>query len=382
MVLDSVGIGELPDASKYGDVGSNTLGNILKKQKNLDLVNLNKLGLNKIEGFCQESKEKAIGAYARLKELSNGKDTITGHWEMAGIYSEIPFPTYPNGFPTEIISEFENKTKRKVLGNKASSGTVILDELGEEHMKTGGLIVYTSADSVFQIAAHENIVSVEKLYEYCEIARKILKDDHQVARVIARPFIGEVGNFIRTAKRKDYAIKPTEKTFLTNLKEKGYFVKAVGKIEDIFCNQGITNSVHTNDNMDGLDKTLNYMKEDFEGVIFTNLVDFDMKWGHRNDVVGYANGLKEFDNRLNEIIENLKSEDILIITADHGCDPTFKGTDHTREYVPMLVYGEKIKENINLKTRDSFSDIGQTICEYFNVESLKIGKSFLNEVLK
>lgn len=382
MVLDSVGIGELPDASKYGDVGSNTLGNILKKQKNLDLVNLNKLGLNKIEGFCQESKEKAIGAYARLKELSNGKDTITGHWEMAGIYSEIPFPTYPNGFPTEIISEFENKTKRKVLGNKASSGTVILDELGEEHMKTGGLIVYTSADSVFQIAAHENIVSVEKLYEYCEIARKILKDDHQVARVIARPFIGEVGNFIRTAKRKDYAIKPTEKTFLTNLKEKGYFVKAVGKIEDIFCNQGITNSVHTDDNMDGLDKTLNYMKEDFEGVIFTNLVDFDMKWGHRNDVVGYANGLKEFDNRLNEIIENLKSEDILIITADHGCDPTFKGTDHTREYVPMLVYGEKIKENINLKTRDSFSDIGQTICEYFNVESLKIGKSFLNEVLK
>lgn len=383
IVLDSVGIGALPDADKYGDVGANTMGHVAKFNGGLKLPNMEALGLGNIDNIENlNSVKNPIGVFGRLHEASNGKDTVTGHWEMVGVKSEVAFPTYPNGFPDELIKMFEEKTGRKVIGNKPASGTAILDELGEEHMKTGALIVYTSADSVFQIAAHEEIVPLEDLYKYCEIAREMLTGEYSVARVIARPFLGTPGNFTRTPNRRDYALLPPHKTALDILKDKGVRVMAVGKIEDIFSGMGITDAVHTKDNMDGVDKTLDYMRNSDSGLIFTNLVDFDMKWGHRNDAKAYGEGLEAFDLRLKEIIDTMTDEDVLFITADHGCDPTFPGTDHTREYVPFLAYGKQLKSGHNLGTKAGFYTIGQTILDIFNADKLENGESILTELLK
>lgn len=383
IVLDSVGIGALPDAEKYGDVGADTIGHVSKFNGGLKLPNMESIGLGLIDGIQNINKtSNPIGCYGKLHEASDGKDTVTGHWEMVGIKSEIALPTYPNGFPDSIIKEFEDKTGRKVIGNKPASGTEILDELGEEQLKTGSLIVYTSADSVFQIAAHEDVIPLKDLYKYCEIARNMLTGEHSVARVIARPYTGTPGNFARTPNRKDYALIPPYATTLDKLKESGVKVMAVGKIEDIFSGQGITSAVHTKDNMDGVDKTIDYMRTEKEGFIFTNLVDFDMKWGHRNDATSYGKGLEEFDVRLKEVMENMDSEDVLFITADHGCDPTFPGTDHTREYVPFLAYGEPLKKGYNLGTEHGFFNMGQTICDIFNSEKISHGDSFLHKILK
>ncbi|WP_286910235.1 phosphopentomutase [Clostridium sp. UBA1652] len=383
IILDSVGMGALPDADKYGDVGADTIGHVAKFNGGLKLPNMESIGLGLIEGIQNINKvSNPLGCYGKFYEASNGKDTVTGHWEMVGVKSEIPLPTYPNGFPPEIIKEFEEKTGRKVIGNKPASGTEILDELGEEQLKTGALIVYTSADSVFQIAAHEDIIPIEELYKYCEIAREMLTGDNAVARVIARPYLGEPGNFSRTSNRKDYALLPPHATALDKLQEAGVKVMAVGKIEDIFSGKGIYSAVHTKDNMDGVDKTLDYMKTEKEGLIFTNLVDFDMKWGHRNDPKSYGKGLEDFDVRLKEIMQNMESDDILFITADHGCDPTYPGTDHTREYVPFLAYGEPLKKGYNLGTKVGFFNMGQTICDIFNSEKIINGDSFLGEILK
>lgn len=383
IVLDSVGIGELPDANKYGDEGSNTLGNILKNTNNLKLNNLNNLGLGAIDGVeGLDSINNILGSYGRLAESSAGKDTTTGHWEIGGIILKDPFPTFSNGFPKELILKYEKLIRTKTLGNKVASGTVIIEELGEEHMRTGYPIIYTSADSVFQIAAHESIIPIHRLYEICEIARELLIDEYAVGRVIARPFVGEPGSFSRTSNRKDFSLKPIDKTMLDFIKEAGLEVMAVGKIEDIFSGQGITRSVHTNDNMDGVDKTIEFMKEHKKGLIFTNLVDFDMKYGHRNDVEGYGRALEEFDNRLPEIINNLKDDEVLMLTADHGCDPTTPSTDHSREYVPILIYGNKIKSGINLGTRKTFADIGATILDLLGLEGIKNGESFARLILK
>jgi len=382
IVLDSVGMGEMPDAENFGDVGSNTIGNISKAVGGLNLPNMTKLGLGNIENIKGVDKcEIPIGCYARFREASNGKDTTTGHWEMGGVVSEVAFPTYPNGFPSDIIEKFEKLTGRKIIGNKPASGTAVLDELGEEQMKNGSVIVYTSADSVFQIAANEKVVPLEELYKMCEMAREMLDGEHAVARVIARPFVGEPGNFSRTPNRRDFSLIPPYDTVLNKIKNSGLEVIGVGKIEDIFCGQGITEAVHTQDNMDGVNKTLEYIKQDNKGLIFTNLVDFDMKWGHRNDFKAYANGLEEFDVRLKEIIDAMKDTDILFITADHGCDPTMPGTDHSREHVPFLAYGKNLKENIDLGTRNSFADMGQTIAEILNVEKIKNGESFLKLII-
>jgi len=382
IIIDSVGIGELPDAKKFGDVGSNTLENIALAT-NLEIPNLTKLGLGNIDGVkALKRVENPIGIYGKLAEISNGKDTTIGHWEMAGIHSPNPFPTYPNGFPEDIINEFIEKTGREVLGNKPASGTEIIKELGEEHVKTGKLIVYTSADSVFQIAAHEEVVPIEELYKICKIAREILKDEHAVARVIARPFVGEVGNFSRTSNRRDFSLVPPKKTVLDYVKENGQDVIGVGKIEGIFSGQGITEAIHTKDNMDGVDQTIKYMKENNKGIIYTNLVEFDSKWGHRNDVEGYAKGLMDFDKRLPEIIDNMKPTDILIINADHGCDPTTESTDHSREYIPFIAYGKELKNNVNIGIRSTFADIGQTIADILKVGPLEIGTSFYNEIKK
>ncbi len=382
IVLDSVGMGEMPDAKDFGDYNCNTIGNVSKKLGGLKVPNMEKIGLGNIDTIKGLSKVlKPEGVFGRFAEKSRGKDTTTGHWEMAGIISNKPFPTYPNGFPKEIMDAFESSVNRGTLGNKAASGTVILEELGEEHIKTGKLIVYTSADSVFQIAAHEEVVPVEELYKICEAARKILVGKHAVARVIARPFKGEKGAFVRTPNRRDFSLVPPYDTVLDKIKNKGLAVMAVGKIEDIFCKKGITEAVHTIDNMDGVCKTLQYMKSDNKGLIYTNLVDFDMKWGHRNDFKAYGKGLEEFDVRLGEIVNAMKEEDVLFITADHGCDPTVPGTDHTREYVPFLGYGEKLKSGVNLKTRATFADMGQTIAEILSTEKLENGTSFLKDIL-
>ncbi len=383
IVLDSVGMGALPDADKYGDVGANTIGNVSKALGGLKTPNMSKLGLGNIDEIKGiEKVENPIGCYGRFKEMSNGKDTTTGHWEMVGINSEKAFPTYPNGFPSDLIEKFEELTGRKVIGNKTASGTEIIKELGEEHVKTGALIVYTSADSVFQIAAHEEVVPLDELYKICKIARDLLTGEHAVARVIARPFEGKVGSFTRTSNRRDFSLVPPYDTVLDNLKKNNLNVMAVGKIEDIFSGKGVTEAVHTKDNMDGVDKTLEYMKEDKKGLIFTNLVDFDMKWGHRNNVEAYGKGIEEFDVRLKEILDEMKDTDVLFITADHGCDPTMPGTDHSREHVPFLAYGKALKENGNLGTRESFADMGQTVAEIFNVEPIRYGKGFLGEIVK
>ncbi|MCX7708820.1 MAG: phosphopentomutase [Clostridia bacterium] len=381
IVMDSVGMGELPDAGQYGDQGSNTLGNISKAVEGFKLPNLERLGLGNIDGMVGLEREHAPqAAYGRMGEMSAGKDTTTGHWEMSGIVLEKPFPVYPDGFPAEVLEPFKKAIGTDILGNVSASGTEIINRLGDQHVKTGCPIVYTSADSVFQIAAHEEVIPIEKLYEMCQTARKILVGDHAVGRVIARPFIGTSGNYTRTPRRHDYSLDPTGKTVLDAAVEKGLKVKAVGKIIDIFNKKGITDSVSTKNNMEGVDKTLEYMKEDFEGILFTNLVDFDMIFGHRNNVEGYANALIEFDGRIPEILSALKEEDMLMITADHGCDPTTPSTDHSREYVPLIVYGKGLKKNINLGTRKTFADLAATVAEYLGTGKLENGKSFLNEI--
>jgi len=384
VVLDSVGIGELPDAKLYGDEGSNTLGNIARNVPGFSIPILESLGLGNIDGVENLIKcENPEGIYGRCSELSNGKDTITGHWEMAGVILEQPLKTYPEGFPKEIMDEFEEKIGRKTLGNVVASGTEIIEELGEEHVATGYPIIYTSADSVFQIAANEDIIPLDELYKMCEIAREMLVDDRMVGRVIARPFKGmKKGEFARTSNRHDYALEPFNKTVLEYVEEAGLPVMAVGKIKDIFTGKGVTESVSIKNNMDGVDKTLAMMKSHDKGFIFTNLVDFDMKFGHRNDVEGYAAALEEFDDRLQELKDALGENDVLIITADHGCDPTTKGTDHTREYVPVLVYGKNLKENVNLGTRNGFCDIGKTVLDLLDVKNELVGESFKELIIK
>ncbi|HPD01071.1 MAG TPA: phosphopentomutase [Acetivibrio sp.] len=382
IVLDSVGIGELPDAQKYGDKGSNTLGNIAANIPGFSLPNLESLGLGNIDNIKGiKLAENPIGCYGRMAERSAGKDTTTGHWEIAGIIMDRPFPVYPDGFPPEIIDKFEKSINTKIIGNFAASGTEIINMLGDKHVKTGYPIVYTSADSVFQIAAHEEIIPVQRLYEMCEIARSILTGEHAVGRVIARPFAGKSGEYKRTDRRRDFSLDPIGKTVLDYVKETGYEVKAVGKIEDIFNKKGITDAVHIHDNMDGVDKTLQYMKEDFEGILFTNLVDFDMLYGHRNDIEGYAKALMEFDGRVTEILSCLKDDDILFITADHGCDPSTESTDHSREYVPLIVYGKNLKRGINIGTRSTFSDIAQTVAQYLGIDAGFKATSFLEQIL-
>ena len=383
IVLDSVGIGELPDASIYGDEGSNTIGNISKSQGGISLNNLEKLGFGNIDNIKGvNSVNSPKGSFGRMMEMSKGKDTTTGHFEIAGIILEKEFPIYPNGFPKDIIEEFEKQTGLKVIGNKAASGTAIIEELGDVHMKTGNPICYTSADSVFQIAAHEDIIPIERLYEICTIARNILVGEHGVGRVIARPFIGEKGSFKRTSNRRDFSLNPPKKTMLDYIKNNGMDVLAVGKIEDIYAGQGVTEAVHTISNMDGVDKTIEYIKRNSKGLIFTNLVDFDMHYGHRNNPEGYKKALEEFDSRLVDIISVMKDEDVLILTADHGCDPTTESTDHSREYTPLVVYGKSIKEGVNLGTRNSFSDIAKTILDILNIENDLDGESFKNHILK
>lgn len=384
IVLDSLGVGELPDASIYKDEGSNTLLNIYKECNGLNIPNLKKLGIGAIKGLELIGKEdNIIASYGKAAEKSKGKDTTTGHWEMAGVIFNKPLNTYPKGFSKEIIEEFKEKSKiNGILGNVVASGTEIIMKLGEEHIKTGYPIIYTSADSVFQIAAHEDIIPLDKLYSMCEVAREILVGDNIVGRVIARPFSGSVNNFKRTSNRKDYALDPFNKTMLDYIEESGMSVLGVGKIEDIYNKKGITQAIHTKNNMDGVDKTLEYMDKIKEGLIFTNLVDFDMLYGHRNDPKGYGKSIEEFDIRLEEIISKLSPEDILILTADHGCDPTTEGTDHSREYIPILVYGAEVRKNVEIPTRESFADIGKTILEYLNIENDLVGRSFLRKIIK
>lgn len=384
VVLDSVGVGELQDAKSYGDEGSHTLDHVYKACNGLEIKELEKLGLGNIEGVNEPKKcSKPVGAYGRCKEASKGKDTVTGHWEIAGVILEKPLNTYPEGFSEEIIEEFKKRANVKgILGNVVASGTQIIEELGEEHVKTGYPIIYTSADSVFQIAAHEDVISVEKLYEMCQVARDMLVDKWAVGRVIARPFIGETPNFKRTSNRRDYALDPFNKTMLEYLKENNLEVAAVGKIEDIYNRKGVTSAVHTKNNMDGVDKTLEYMDTVKEGLIFTNLVDFDMLYGHRNDPKGYGKALEDFDNRLQEIYSKMTDEDIFIITADHGCDPTTSSTDHSREHIPVLVYGKNVKPGVNIGTRERFSDIGKTILDFFNVKNELVGDSFFNKIME
>lgn len=379
IVLDSLGIGQMPDAEKFGDKDCNTLKRI-SASKSFGCYNLVKMGLGNIEGvdYIPGTKNQSA-AVCRLAESSAGKDTTTGHWEIAGIISKNPMPVYPNGFPKEIVSAFEEKTGRSILCNMPYSGTEVIKDFGEEHLKTGKLIVYTSADSVFQIAAHEKIIPPDKLYEYCETARKILCGKHAVGRVIARPFEGDAPNFRRTANRRDFSLKPTGKTLLDAIKLSGKDVLAVGKISDIFAGEGITEKIISHSNYDGMKETKKAQDRDFEGICFTNLVDFDMLYGHRQDVDGYAGAFTEFDNWLPEFISGMKSDDVLFITADHGCDPGDGHTDHTREYVPLIIYGEKVKP-VNLKTKNTFADISATIADFLKISFEGDGKSFLKDI--
>lgn len=383
IVLDSVGIGEEPDAADYGDVGSNTLASCTKSSS-FNMPNMQKLGLFNIDGVgCGKPVDAPAASFSRMREISKGKDTTIGHWEIAGINSPKKLPTFPNGFPEEILKEFEKRTGRGVLCNKPYSGTEVIKDYGQEHMKTGALIVYTSADSVFQIAAHESVVPVEKLYEYCKIAREILTGpEYGVGRVIARPFTGEYPNFTRTTNRHDFSLVPPKVTMLDQLSEKGFDVISVGKIVDIFANKGIKEAVRTKGNAEGIERTIEYLDRDFNGLCFTNLVDFDMLYGHRNDVEGYAKALTYFDTQLPRILAGLRDDDILMITADHGCDPATPSTDHSREYIPWVIYGKHVKAGVNLGTQPTFSDIGATILDYFGVERKIQGTSHLKEFLK
>lgn len=386
IVLDSVGIGEMPDAKAYGDEGSHTVY-AASHYKKFYMPNMKKLGFFQLDGMkvdeqhaWLQTEEESCGMVCRLSEKSKGKDTTTGHWEIAGMISKEPMPTFPNGFPADLIQAFEEKTGRKVLCNKPYSGTEVIKDYGKEHMETGALIVYTSADSVFQIAAHESIVPIEKLYEYCEIARELCQGPYGVGRIIARPFEGE-WPYSRTTRRHDYSLQPPKNTMLDYIKENGYDVLAVGKINDIFAGKGITQMVRTEDNADGINKTLEYMDLDFHGICFTNLVDFDMKYGHRNDIDGYGEALSYFDKRLPEILAKLKDEDVLMITADHGCDPSTPSTDHSREYIPLVITGESIR-NGNLGTKDGFDTIAATILDMFGITGKIDGESIWNDIKK
>lgn len=381
IVLDSYGIGDAKDAKNFGDEGSNTLKTIVSS-KEYNTPNMAKMGLFNIDKIdYKEGVEKTIGAYGRLEEASMGKDTTIGHWEIAGIISDNPLPTYPDGFPNYILNEFKEKTGREVICNKPYSGTEVIKDYGQEHIDTGALIVYTSADSVFQIAAHEDIVPVETLYEYCHIARDILTGKDGVGRVIARPFEGEYP-FKRTPRRHDYSLLPPKDTMLDYLEKANLDTIGIGKIYDIFAGKGIKETTSITNNIDGMEKTIALQNKDFTGLAFINLVDFDMVYGHRNDIEGYAKAATTFDNQLETFMNNMKDDDILIITADHGCDPGFKGTDHTRENVPLLVYGKNIKENVSLGTRHSFADIAKTILDIFNIDGDIDGESFLNDIIK
>ena len=384
IVLDGFGVGELPDSKDYKDEGSNTLAGIYHNT-HLNLPNLKRLGLYHIDGVeLEESKESSIGCYGKAKEKSIGKNSPVGHWEISGYITNPGFKTYPNAFPKELIEEFKKEANLEgILCNEVGSGTEILKRFGEEHIKTGYPIIYTSADSVFQIAAHEEVIPVEKLYEICKIARKILdKPEYNIGTVIARPFIGtSAENFTRTYNRKDFESNTFGKTMLDVLKENNKDVIAIGKIGDLFSQRGITKEIHTNGNEDGINKTIEEIKKDSEGIIFTNLVDFDMLYGHRNNIEGYAKALEYFDSKLPIIIENMKETDLLIITADHGNDPSTPSTDHSREYIPILIYGKQIKENVNIGIRETYADIGETILDILNMPLLNIGESFKNEIL-
>ena len=382
IVLDSYGIGALPDAADFGDEGSNTLKTITASEA-YDTPNMKKLGLFNIDGVDWMKKEASpVGAFGRMKERSRGKDTTIGHWEIAGVVSPKPLPVYPNGFPEEVLEKFRKATGREVLCNLPYSGTDVIRDYGEEHMKTGALIVYTSADSVFQIAAHEEIVPVEELYRYCEIAREILCGEHGVGRVIARPFIGEAPNFKRTANRHDFSLLPPRDTMLDAVLTAGYDTYGIGKIYDIFAGKGIAHTQRIQNNVDGMEKTIEMQEKDFKGICFVNLVDFDMLYGHRNDIEGYANAATVFDRQLKTFLERMRSEDILMITADHGCDPGFKGTDHSREHTPLLIYGADIQENVNLGTRETFADIAATVLDLLQVENNTDGTSMKELILK
>ena len=384
IVLDSVGIGALPDAQAHNDEGANTLGNLYRVRGHLKVPNLLHLGLGKLVDIGGMPAE-TIGCYGRMAERSASKDTTIGHWEIAGILVDQAFPTYPDGFPQALITEFEKRIGTKTLGNCPASGTEIIKEFGREHLASGYPIVYTSADSVFQIATHEQIVPLEKLYEYSRIARRLLTGENAVGRVIARPFKGMIENLERNnADRKDFSVPPPKSTLLDHLKDRGHLVAGVGKIGDIFCHRGLTEEIHTRNNTDGVDKTIATMHKYHHqsGLIFTNLVDFDMVYGHRRNVEGYAAALEEFDRRLPQLFDAMTRNDILIITADHGCDPTHKiHTDHTREYVPLLVGGEVVKRNVDLGTRETFADCGQTITDLLDAGPLKHGQSFKKDII-
>ena len=385
MVMDSLGVGALPDAEKYGDKGADTLGHIADRMGDgFKIPELSKLGFGNIEAAAggRFRTEKPEGSFCRLMEKSAGKDTITGHWEIAGIETKIPFKTYPDGFPKEFIAEFEKEIGREVIGNYPASGTEIIETLGDEHEATGKPIIYTSADSVLQIAANTDVIPLAELYEICEKARALLQGDWACGRVIARPYVKENGRRVRTSDRHDYAVAPPEDTLLDKVEKAGKTVYAVGKIRDIFDGKGVTESVHTVSNMDGVDKTVEAMEKDFAGFIFTNLVDFDSMYGHRRNPEGYGQAIMDFDGRLPEIKAAMKPGDVLMLCADHGNDPVHSGTDHTREHIPLVVFGEEIKAGVNLGTRKSFADIGATIAEMLGAETTSIGESFAKEILK
>ena len=382
IVLDSVGVGEAPDAAAYGDKGANTLRACYRTGR-LRVPTMRDMGLFNLEGIDFGSPSPGpVGAYARMREASSGKDTTIGHWEIAGVVSPEPLPTYPDGFPEDVTTRFEAETGYRALCNKPYSGTEVLKAFGEAHLQSKSVIVYTSADSVFQIAAHMEAMTIEELYRVCEIARKILTGKHRVGRVIARPFDGKFPDFKRTSQRKDFSISPPSDTVLNALMKHGFSTIGVGKIGDIFSGSGISKSIHTKSNRDGMEQTAALMKENFTGLCFTNLVDFDMIYGHRNDVAGYTNALNEFDVWLGGVLPELRDTDILAITADHGCDPTTQSSDHSREYAPLLIYGKRIRKNINLGTRDSFADVGKTIADIFRLEAPQLdGVSMLGEIM-
>jgi phosphopentomutase len=382
IVMDSVGIGEAPDADKFGDKGADTIGHIAEKMNGLKMPNMGKLGLSNIREIKGiEKADNPMAFYTKMQEASNGKDTMTGHWEIMGLNIQTPFRVFPDGFPEELISELESRTGRKIIGNKPASGTEILVELGKEHMRTGALIVYTSADSVLQIAAHEDIIPIEEQYKICKIARELTLDEkYMVGRVIARPFVGEPGNFKRTSNRHDYALKPFDRTVMNEMADGGLDVVAIGKISDIYDGEGVTEAIRTTSNMDGMDKLIETFDKEFTGLSFVNLVDFDALFGHRRDPEGYGKALEEFDERLPEVFENMQDGDLLMITADHGNDPVHHGTDHTREYVPLLVYSKDMEEGKELPASETFADIGATIADNFKVKMPAYGKSFLNQL--
>ena len=383
IVTDSMGIGALPDAANYGDAGADTFGHILENKKDMKTPNLIKMGIANIDGVSWKGAavKDPVGAFGKMAEISKGKDTITGHWEIAGIYTDTPFKTYPDGFPESFIKAFENAIGTEVLGNYPASGTEIIEQLGPEHEATGKPIVYTSADSVFQIAANTDVIPLEKLYEICEEARRLLVGDEACGRVIARPNVIEHGKRTRTSDRRDYAVSPPEDTVLDKVKAAGKTVYAVGKISDIFNGKGVTQAVHTDSNMDGVDKTIQALGMDFDGFVFTNLVDFDSKYGHRRDPQGYGQCIEEFDARLPEIMGAMGEDDVLMICADHGNDPVHSGFDHTREYVPLLVYGKKVKAGANLGIRKTFADVGATVADILGAEAPSIGESFKEVIL-